>query len=86
MLQLKKATDFVIGSGKKISIKTFLNLTFNNLKISKKNKIINKKKLLRKNDLTSYRSNPSLAKRKLKWSNTLGVNQIVKKMINDELY
>ena len=86
MLQLKKATDFVIGSGKKISIKTFLNLTFNNLKISKKNIIFNKKKLLRKNDLTSYRSNPSLAKRKLKWSNTLGVNQIVKKMINDELY
>lgn len=86
MLQLKKATDFVIGSGKKISIKTFLDLTFNNLKISKKNIIFNKKKLLRKNDLTSYRSNPSLAKRKLKWSNTLGVNQIVKKMINDELY
>ena len=86
MLQLKKATDFVIGSGKKISIRTFLDLTFNNLKISKKNIIFNKKKLLRKNDLTSYRSNPSLAKRKLKWSNTLEVNQIVKKMINNELY
>ena len=86
MLQLKKATDFVIGSGKKISIKTFLELTLDNLKVSKKNIISNKKKLLRKNDLTSYRSNPSLAKRKLKWSNSLSVNQIVRKMINEELY
>ena len=47
MLQLKKATDFVIGSGKKSSIKTFLKLTLNNLKIDKKNIISNKKKLIR---------------------------------------
>ena len=86
MLQLKKATDFVIGSGKKSSIKTFLKLTLNNLKIDKKNIISNKKKLIRKNDLNSYRSNPSLAKKKLKWSNSLKVNQIVKKMLNEELY
>ncbi len=86
MLQLNKASDLVIGSGNIYSIKTFLNLTFEKLKLNKKKIKANKKSFIRANEINSYRSNPSLAKKKIKWKNILKLKEIVSKMINDELY
>ncbi len=86
MLQLKKPIDLVIGSGKLYSIKKFLDLTFKNLKISKKKAVINQKKYLRKIENNEFRSNPSLAKRKIKFKNSFNLEKIVIKMINNELY
>ena len=48
--------------------------------------LINKKKLIRKGDIKEYKSNPTLAKKKLKWKNSLSMNQIINKMINNEYY
>ena len=86
MLQLSKASDLVIGSGNIYSIKTFLNLTFEKLKLNKKKIKANKKNFIRANEINSYRANPSLAKKKIKWKNRLKLKEIVSKMINDELY
>ena len=86
MLQLKKPIDLVIGSGKKYSIEEFLNLTLKSLNISKKKVLINKKELIRKIDIKEYKSDPKLAKKKIKWKNQLSLNQIVRKMINNEYF
>ncbi len=86
MLQLKKSIDLVIGSGKAYSIKEFLNFTIKSLELDKNKILINKKKLIRKADIKEYKSNPSLAKKKLSWKNSLGIKEIVNKMINNEYY
>ena len=86
MLQLNKPSDLVIGSGNIYSIKTFLNITFDKLKLDKNKIKDNKKNFIRANEINSYRANPSLAKKKINWKNTLKLKEIVSKMINDELY
>ena len=86
MLQAKKANDYVIGSGNIYSIKHFLNLAFDQLKLDKRKIISNKKNFIRKNEILSYKSNPSLIKRKLGWKNSLSLKEIVKKMINEEYF
>ena len=86
MLQLKKPVDLVIGSGNAYSIEKFLNLTLKKLKLDKKKVTFNSKKLIRKNDLNEYKANPSLAKKKIKWKNSLKIEKIIDKMINNEYY
>ena len=86
MLQLKNFIDLVIGSGNTYSINEFLNLTLKSLKLSKKNIILNKKELIRKNDLNQYKADPSLAIKKIKWKNTLKIEKIIEKMLNNEYY
>ncbi len=86
MLQLKKFEDLVIGSGNVYSVEKFLNLTLSYLKLDKKNVILNKKELIRKNDLNEYKANPSLALKKIRWKNTLKLEKIIQKMIDNELY
>ena len=86
MLQLKKPLDLVIGSGNVYSIEKFLNLTLKKLKLNKKKVIFNSKKLIRKNDLNEYKANPSLAIKKIKWKNSLKIEKIIDKMINNEYY
>ena len=86
MLQLKKPCDLVIGSGKSYSIKEFLDLTLKSLNLDKKRIILNSKQLIRKNDIKDYKSNPKLAKKLIKWKNTLTLRQIINKMINNEYY
>ena len=76
----------MIGSGNIYSIKHFLNLAFDQLKLDKRKIISNKKNLIRKNEILSYKSNPSLIKRKLGWKNSLSLREIVKKMINEEYF
>ncbi len=86
MLQLKKLEDLVIGSGKAYSIENFLNIVLKHLKLNKGNIVFNKKKLIRKDDLNEYKANPSLALKKIRWKNTLRIEKIIEKMLNDEYY
>ena len=86
MMQIKKATDLVIGSGNIYSIRSFLNLTFDKLKLNKKKIKSNKKNFIRKNEINSYKANPKLAKKIIKWKNKLKLKDIVTKMINEELF
>ncbi len=86
MLQLKKIEDLVIGSGKAYSIENFLNIVLKYLKLNKSSIVFNKKELIRKDDLSEYKANPSLALKKIKWKNTFRIEKIIEKMLNDEYY
>ena len=86
MLQQKQPIDLIIGSGKKYSIRDFVNEVFKKMKIDKKNLITGTSKLIRKIDIQSYRANTTLCKKIIKWKTKITFKKIIHKMINDELY
>ena len=86
MLKQKNLKDLVIGSGKRNSLKSFVYEAFRLLKIPRNRLKINTKKLIRKKDISSYRANPKLAKRLLKWEAKIKFKQIIYKMVKDQLY
>ena len=86
MLKQKNLRDLVIGSGKRNSLKSFVYEVFRLLKIPRNRLKINTKKLIRKKDIRSYRADPKLAKRLLKWEAKIKFKQIIYKMVNEQLY
>ena len=86
MLRQKDPKDLVIGSGKRHSLKRFIFEVFRLLKIPRNRLKANTKKFIRRKDIRSYRSDPRLAKKILKWKAKTSFKQIVKKMIYDELF
>ena len=86
MLQQKQPIDLIIGSGKKYSIRDFVNEVFKKMKIDKKNLITGTSKLIRKIDIQSYRANTALCKKTIKWETKITFKRIIHKMINGELY
>ena len=86
MLKQKDPKDLVIGSGKKHSLKSFVYEVFRLLKIPKNRLKVNTKKLMRKKDIKSYRANPKLAKKILKWEAKTTFKQMIYKMVNGQLY
>jgi GDPmannose 4,6-dehydratase len=86
MLQQKKPTDLVLGTGKKYSIRDFVNEVFKVKGISMKRLKANQINLKRKNDIKAYRANIKLAKKIINWQPKVSFKKIVKKMINNELF
>jgi len=86
MLKQKNPKDLVIGSGKRNSLKNFIYEVFRLLKIPRKYLKTNTKKFMRKNDIRSYRANPKLAKKILKWEAKTTFKKIIYKMVNNQLY
>ena len=86
MLQQKQPIDLIIGSGKKFSVRDFVNEVFKKMKIDKKNLITGTNKLIRKIDIQSYRANTTLSKKIIKWKTKITFKKIIHKMINDELH
>ena len=86
MMQQKQPIDLIIGSGKKYSIRDFVNEVFKKMKIDKKNLITGTSKLIRKIDIQSYRANTALCKKTIKWETKITFKKIIHKMINDELH
>ena len=44
------------------------------------------KNFIRKNEINSYKANPKLAQKIIKWKNKLKLKDIVTKMVNEELF
>ena len=86
MLRQKHLKDLVIGSGKRYSLENFVYEVFRLLKISRNRLKANTKKLIRKRDIKSYRADPKLAKKILKWEAKTTFKQIIYKMVNGQLY
>ena len=86
MLQQKKPVDLVLGTGKKYSIRDFVNEVFKLKGISIKRLKANQNNLKRKNDIKAYRADIKLAKKTINWQPRVGFKKIVKKMINNELF
>jgi len=101
MLQKKTPTDYVISTGKQYSVKQFVNLVLNELKIKYywKGKGINSKcydhkgKCIIECDKEYYRplevdtllGDSRKARRELNWKPKININGLVKEMVNSEL-
>jgi len=86
MLRQKNPKDLVIGSGKRHSLRSFVYEVFKLLNISRSSLKINVKKLMRKRDIRTYKADPKLAKKILKWKAKTSFKQIIYKMVNGQLY
>ena len=86
MLRQKHPKDLVIGSGKRHSLRSFVYEVFRLLNIPRSSLKINIKKLMRKRDIRTYKADPKLAKKLLKWKAKTSFKQIIYKMVNEQLY
>ena len=85
MLQQKKPSDFVIGTGKMHSVKDFLKLAFSIVGLDYKKYVKFNKSLLRPAEVDTLRANYDKAKKKLKWKPSTNFNQLVKEMVEQDL-
>ena len=101
MLQQKKPEDFVIATGKQYTVKQFINLVLNQLKIKYswkgngiKTKCIDEngktiiecdKKYFRPLEVDTLLGDARKARRELKWKPKKDINQLIKEMINHEV-
>jgi len=82
--KLKK--DYIVGTGKIVSLKYIVNKIFKLSNINKKYYKANNSKLLRLNEIKKIGTNPAQIYKDLKWRAKLNIDQIIKKLLLDELY
>ena len=85
MLQQKKPSDFVIGTGKMHSVKEFAKIAFSIANLDYKKYIKFDKSLLRPAEVDILKANYGKAKKVLKWKPTVTFNQLVKEMVKEDL-
>ena len=101
MLQTKKPSDYVIASGKQYSVKEFVNLTLNELKIKyswkgkgikskcfdEKGKCIIEcdKEYFRPLEVDTLLGNSRKALKELKWKPKIHIKQLIKEMVESEI-
>jgi len=85
MLQQKKPSDFVIGTGKNHSVKDFVKIAFETVGLDYKKYIKIDKKLYRPAEVQTLLSDYSKAKKILKWKPTIDFKQLVKEMVQTDL-
>ena len=100
ILQMKNADDYLIGTGKVISVREFINYAMNylnfknfiwkgkglNEKLLYKKKIIFKvdKKYFRKTEVDFIQCNINASQKKLNWKPKIVYKSLIEKMIDDE--
>ena len=85
ILQADKPEDFVIASGKSTSLEKFIDLTFQYFNLNYKDYLIIEKEFIRPTDISFSLGDSSKAKKILKWSSTVSVEEIIRRMISDKL-
>jgi GDPmannose 4,6-dehydratase len=86
MLQEEKPQDFVIATGKTISLEDFVMLTFEFLNLNWKDHIILNDAYLRPTDILAGYANPLKAKKILGWQAKYKVEDVIKMLIEEEAY
>ena len=84
MLQEEKPQDFIIATGKTISLETFVKLVFEFLGLNWKDHVILNESYLRPTDILEGYANPSKAKNILGWEAQFKVEEVIKLLIQDE--
>jgi len=84
MLQQEKPQDFIIATGKTISLETFVKLVFEFLDLNWKDHVILNESYLRPTDILEGYANPSKAKNILGWEAKFKVEEVIKLLIQDE--
>jgi len=101
MMQMKKASDYVIATGKQYTVKQFVNLTLNQLgiKFYWKGSGVNTKcfdmsgrcivqcdkEYFRPLEVDTLLGNPAKARKELKWKPKININMLVKEMVDFEI-
>ncbi len=82
----KVPDDYVVGTGKITSLKSIIKRIFKLKKINKKFLKINTAGSLRPTDIKKMGTNPKKIYKDLNWKSKISIDQIIKKMLTNELY
>ncbi len=82
----KVPKDYLVGTGKITSLKSIVKKVFKKFKISQKFLIVNSLESLRPNDVKKIGTNPKKILNELSWKSKTNIDQIINKMIHNELY
>ena len=82
MLQQKDPDDYVIATGKSVSLESFIDLAFGEVGLNWREHVETRQELFRPSDLSESRANPEKAAAKLGWHARSGVKEVVHFMIN----
>lgn len=82
----KVPQDYVVSTGKITSLKYIVKKVFKTLKIKEKFIKNNTREALRLNDVKKIGTSPKKIYKELKWKSKLNIDQIIKKMLLNELY
>jgi len=85
MLQQKKPSDYVIGTGKMHSVKEFAKLAFNHIGLDYRKYIVIKKNLLRPSEVETLQADYTKAKKELKWEPDVSFEKLVKDMVESDI-
>ena len=85
MLQQPKADDFVVATGHSCSLETVVAEILAQRKLDWHNHVAYKPNLSRPTDLEESRANPARASKILGWRATIGLPEIVSRMLNREI-
>ncbi len=85
ILQQENPDDFVISSGKSTSLEKFIDLTFQYFNLDYRDYLLIKKELIRPTDISFTLGDSSKAKKILKWKSKIPVEEIIHRMIIDNL-
>jgi len=86
LLQQNKAEDFVIATGKTVSLQYFVERAFAHFSLDWKHHVESDPSLLRPTDIRFGRADPSKAARVLGWQNKTDVDGVVDKMCDAALH
>lgn len=78
--------DYVVGTGKIVSLKYIVNKIFKLSKIDMKYLKVNNVASLRPNEIKKVGTNPKKIFKELNWKAKLNINQIIKKLLFNEIY
>jgi len=84
MLQQEVPHDFVIATGKTTSLEDFIKITFELLGLNWKDHVEVDELLLRPTDISVGLANPQKAKDILNWEAKIGIEEIIKLMLEEE--
>jgi len=85
MLQLNQPEDLLIATGESYSLENFVETVFTKLGMDWREHVVQDRKLYRPSDLELSRANPEKAQRILGWKAKYRMQDIIQKMLADEL-
>lgn len=85
MLQAESADDYVIATGKSISLERFVELVFEAFGLDWRSHVEIRADLYRPTDLSESRANPEKAGKRLRWHARSDVNDVVRFMVEGSL-
>ena len=87
MMMLKEPNNFVIATGKTSSLRDIVYKAFQISGLGNASQfLIENKSEFRPNEIISSYLDPSKAKEKLNWEHSINLDQIIEKLINEELF